>query len=97
MLSFAPRFNFGFSSDSRDPQNREGGAGEDSAKRSDLMGQILAFNPTASTDFLSQFDCTELGEYLEHLTSAARPRGRLARRVRPANTPGITASDSWRN
>jgi hypothetical protein len=95
MLSFAPRFNFSSSSNPGDNHPVDVQASGDSAKRTDLMGQILAFNPSASTMFLSQFECEQLAEYLEHLVSASRPRGRMARRVRPANTPGITESDSW--
>lgn len=94
MLSFAPRFNFGFSN-SGDSAPEATNASGDSSKRADLVGQILALNPTASAAFLSQFDCEQLAEYLEHLVSASRPRGRMARRVRPANTPGITESDTW--
>jgi hypothetical protein len=93
MLSFVPRFNFGSSNFGGD-QNA-GVGGEDSARRANLVGQILAMNPTASAEFLSQFDCDELGEYLEHLESAARPRGRMARWVRRGNTPGIHSD--WRN
>lgn len=101
MLSFAPRFNFGSGSNSGRNSNfgGAGGAdsagGEDSAKRSNLVGQILTHNPTASADFLSQFDVEELGEYLEHLEAGARPRGRMARWVRRGNTPGIHSD--WRN
>lgn len=99
MLSFAPRFNFGsgsnFDGGSTPGTGGNGSGGEDSGKRSNLLGQILAHNPTASAEFLSQFDVEELGEYLEHLEAGARPRGRMARWVRRGNTPGIHSD--WRN
>jgi hypothetical protein len=61
----------------------------ESAERARLMNQILEFNPTASPDFLAQFAPGELAEYLDHLTAAAMPRGRDARRIRPEGTPCV--------
>jgi hypothetical protein len=64
--------------------------GADSPEQARLMNQILELNPSASMDFLAQFSPSALGEYLEHLNSAAMPRGRTARRGRPENTPAVT-------
>jgi hypothetical protein len=63
----------------------------DSPHRAILMNQILELNPSANAEFLAQFPPGSLAEYLEHLSSAAMPRGRHARRIRPANTPGVMA------
>lgn len=49
--------------------------------RSQITARIIAMNQTASIEFLDQFDIEELSNYLEHLNSAAQPRGRWARRV----------------
>ena len=65
-------------------------AAEESPERTTLLTQILELNPTASLDFLSQFSPIALRDYLEHLSSAAMPRGRFARRLRPDNIPGVT-------
>ncbi len=64
--------------------------GADSPEQSRLMNQILELNPSASLEFLSQFSPGALNDYLDHLTSSSLPRGRLARRARPENTPGVT-------
>ena len=75
MLSFAPRFNFGFSSNPSDDTPANATGGEDSAKRSDLVGQILALNPTASTVFLAQFQSEQLAEYLAGFEGAEAGAG----------------------
>jgi hypothetical protein len=41
-----------------------------------LVEQIIQINPTATSSYLQQFARGELREYLEHLLSAQRPRGR---------------------
>lgn len=61
-------------------------------ERSRLVARILEMNPTASPDFLQTFKLHDLSAYLSHLLSATQPRGRLARWIRPDNTPGIAAS-----
>lgn len=63
---------------------------DESPECSRLVSAILELNPTASPVFLHQFPISALEDYLEHLLSAAQPRGREAIRIRPANTPGIT-------
>lgn len=63
---------------------------DESPECSRLVSAILELNPTASPLFLNQFPIAALEDYLEHLLSAAQPRGRDAIRIRPANTPGIT-------
>ena len=62
----------------------------ESAERSRLINQIFEFNPTAPPDFLADFSVTELTDYLDHLTTAAMPRGRTAIRCRPPKTPAIS-------
>lgn len=54
-----------------------------------LIEQIATHNPTASRDFLSGFSPTALLNYLSHLIACQEPRGRLARWVRPDETPAI--------
>jgi hypothetical protein len=61
-------------------------------ERSRLVARILEMNPSASSTFLESFKLNDLSAYLNHLMSAAQPRGRLARWIRPDNTPGIAAS-----
>ncbi|MBS0191890.1 MAG: hypothetical protein U0573_12890 [Phycisphaerales bacterium] len=59
-----------------------------------LVEQIIQINPTASTNYLHQFARGELREYLEHLLSAQRPRGRDAVWVRPASSHGIVFAEA---
>lgn len=58
-----------------------------SLSREQLVDRIIALNPSASVDFLAQFEDHALGDYLEHLNRASRPRGREATWVRPSRTP----------
>ena len=60
--------------------------------RSQIVDRILTMNPSATSDFLDRFDTPSLGAYLDHLTAASQPRGRLARWVRPAGGCGISWS-----
>lgn len=57
--------------------------------RAQITQRIIAINPTATTDFLDSFNVEDLSNYLEHLDSSSRPRGRWARRVRDHGRPGI--------
>lgn len=59
-----------------------------------LVDQIIQINPTAKTSYLQQFARGELREYLEHLLSAQRPRGRDAIWVRPAQAHGIIFAEA---
>jgi hypothetical protein len=61
--------------------------------RSQLIERIITFNPTASVQFLDAFTQAALRTYLDHLLSAQIPRGRLARWVRPGDTPGIVMAE----
>ena len=54
---------------------------------------IITHNPTASVEFLTDFSEPALRNYLDHLLSAQIPRGRLARWVRPGDTPGIVMAE----
>lgn len=58
-----------------------------SLQRRHLMEQITALNPSATTDFLDQFDDEALSDYLKHLAVAHQPRGRDARWIRPHGRP----------
>lgn len=57
--------------------------------REQLMLQIQALNPTATVSSLARFSARALGLYLAHLHCAFEPRGRMARWIRPAETPAI--------
>lgn len=61
--------------------------------RSQLIERIITHNPTASIQFLDGFTQAALRNYLDHLLSAQTPRGRLARWVRPGDTPGIVMAE----
>lgn len=61
--------------------------------RSQLIERIITHNPTASVEFLEGFSQTRLRNYLDHLISAQIPRGRMARWVRPGDTPGIVMAE----
>jgi hypothetical protein len=63
-------------------------------ERARLVARILELNPTASSDFLHAFGIDDLAAYLDHLNSATRPRGRMARWIRPDNTSGFAMSDA---
>lgn len=63
-------------------------------ERSRLVARILEMNPTASSEFLQTFNLHDLDAYLNHLQSAHQPRGRMARWIRPDNTPGIATSEA---
>lgn len=61
--------------------------------RSQLIERIITHNPTASVAFLEDFSEAALRNYLDHLLSSQIPRGRLARWVRPGDTPGIVMAE----
>src|SRR5262249_19444249 len=60
--------------------------------RSQIVDRIMTMNPSATAEFLEDFDVEALSEYLDHLTAATLPRGPGARWVRPDNTRGISWS-----
>lgn len=60
-----------------------------SAKRRDVIDQIVRINASATVDFLSRFADAALQTYLDHLTATQRPRGRGAVWVRPGDTAAI--------
>lgn len=61
-------------------------------RRQQLIDQIIAINPSATVDFLAQFEEPALDEYLEHLQASKQPRGRESRWVRPSRTPWACAA-----
>lgn len=63
-----------------------------SLSRANLVDQIIALNPSATAEFLDQFDDGALGEYLDHLVAIQQPRGRDARRIRPHGKPWVFAA-----
>ena len=60
--------------------------------RAQIVDRILTINPSATTDFLDQFDVQALSAYLDHLAASLAPRGRSARWIRPAGSCGISWS-----
>jgi hypothetical protein len=66
--------------------------GSMSLQRRNVMDQIIALNPSASAEFLEQFDDAALSQYLDHLNIAQQPRGKDARWVRPHGKPWAFAA-----
>lgn len=62
--------------------------------RAQVIDRIMSLNPTASPEFLEDFSERQLQVYLDHLVAAQMPRGRMARWVRPGDTPGIVMAES---
>ncbi len=58
-----------------------------------LIDEIIGINPSATVEFLGDFEQINLEEYLAHLRSAQTPRGRNARWVRPCKERGIACYD----
>lgn len=63
-----------------------------SLSRANLFDQIIALNPSATSEFLDQFDDGALSEYLDHLVAIQHPRGRDAHRSRPHGKPWVFAA-----
>ncbi|MDX2114947.1 MAG: hypothetical protein SFZ24_04900 [Planctomycetota bacterium] len=64
--------------------------------REQLVLEIQGYNPSATLEYLGRFTTRALHRYLEHLQAASEPRGRMARWLRPGDTPaimGFCASD----
>lgn len=61
--------------------------------RSQVIERLLTLNPTASVEFLEGFSERALRTYLDHLAAAQVPRGRMARWVRPGDTPAIVMAE----
>jgi len=60
--------------------------------REQVVDRITSLNPTASREFLDGFEREQLVRYLDHLTEAAKPRGREAKWRRPGDAPPMV----WR-
>lgn len=69
------------------PQGEFENDGAMSLQRRQLIEQIASLNPSATPDFLDQFEDTALTDYLNHLAVAHQPRGRDARWIRPHGKP----------
>ena len=65
-----------------------------STRRDLLVDRIIRINTSATHEFLNRFAEAELSEYLEHLLSAQRPRGRRAVWVRKPGRPGIVTGSA---
>lgn len=65
----------------------------DGLTRGQVIERIMTLNPTAGVEFLGGFSERSLRSYLDHLASAQIPRGRMARWVRPGDTPGIVMAE----
>lgn len=61
--------------------------------RRQVIERIMTINPTAGVAFLEDFSEQALQTYLDHLTAAQLPRGRMARWIRPGDTPGIVVAE----
>lgn len=61
-----------------------------------VVGHIIELNPTASADFLAQFEPASLSLYLEHLLASQEPRGRGSSWRRPGDTPAIVCVERTR-
>ena len=57
--------------------------------REQVVDRIITINPTATAEFLDHFKEDSLSKYLDHLISAAGPRGPQSRWVRPGDSPAI--------
>jgi len=64
-------------------------APEIALQRTRLVEEIRELSPTAPAGYLLRFNDRALEDYLRHLRSAAEPRGRAARWLRPGDTPAI--------
>jgi hypothetical protein len=60
-----------------------------SLSREQLIDRIQTLNPTASAEYLARFTEGDLNLYLDHLSAAFEPRGRLARWRRRGETRAI--------
>jgi len=61
--------------------------------RERIVGRILELNPSASAEFLEEFDDDELHNYLRRLNYSKKPRDSKARWIRETTDPGI----EWRD
>lgn len=59
----------------------------ETARREELVEQILAINTSASPEFLSRFTSGQLKAYLDHLSLACAARTRPW--IRPERTPPV--------
>lgn len=59
-----------------------------------LIDEIIGINPSATVEFLGDFEDVMLEEYLAHLRSAQTPRGRMSRWVRPCRERGIACYEN---
>lgn len=57
--------------------------------REQVIDRIMELNRSARAEFLESFDDNRLNHYLDHLVSAAGPRGRDAVWVRRGESPAI--------
>ncbi len=57
--------------------------------REQVVDEILTVNPSASADFLAQFDDGLLTKYLEHLRFTEQPRCGKSSWDRPGDAPAI--------
>ncbi|HYF15931.1 MAG TPA: hypothetical protein VD971_12755 [Phycisphaerales bacterium] len=60
------------------------------AQKARVIAQILAYNASASPDFLSRFTLGQLQSYLDHLTLASGPRGNSPW-IRRGDVPAVAA------
>ncbi|MEM1329341.1 MAG: hypothetical protein AAGG07_02140 [Planctomycetota bacterium] len=75
---------------SETPLDRSGRA----MTREQVIGRLLAENPTATREFLERFDDQQLAQYLAHLAVRDEPRGPSARPwQRQGHSPAIVGRE----
>ena len=74
------------------PELDPGDPRAESMSREQMVDRILSINPSATLEFLDQFESEDLHMYLRHLLNAQEPRGPLARWARPNDAPAIWSS-----
>jgi len=57
--------------------------------REQVVDEIISVNPSATADFLTQFDDQLLGKYLDHLRFTQQPRCGKSGWDRPGDAPAI--------
>lgn len=57
--------------------------------REQVVDEIISVNPSATANFLAQFDDQLLSKYLDHLRFTAQPRNGKSSWDRPGDAPAI--------
>ncbi len=65
--------------------------------REQVVDRIVSMNPSATPDFLADFEDTALSRYQDRLTAARSPRARTERWIRAGDTPAIMSRRAGRH